>query len=70
MKDLKVGSKVKVKINDKVQDDDFKYDGSIAEIISKDDWIFPFELRFEDENLNKLNKDCPRRFSNYELELV
>lgn len=41
-----------------------------AEIVKIDDWMFPYELHFENEKINDFLKNTPRRFAAYELTML
>lgn len=69
----KVGQKVRINIHELAyghESIDEQLQGEIAVVSESDNWIFPYSLKFEKEELNVLMMNYPRRFNDLELELM
>ncbi|UUV25923.1 MULTISPECIES: hypothetical protein [Lysinibacillus] len=70
---LKVDQKVKVNIGDFATNGmgiDEKIQGATGVISEINSFIFPYIVKLDDPNLNKLITDTPRQFSALELEVL
>lgn len=63
----KAGDKVKIVIEDPVNEICETINGATGVIVEKDVWVFPYTVKLDDLKLNKLIVDCPRRFAASEL---
>lgn len=70
---LTVGQKVKVNIGDFATNDmgiDEKIQGVTGVISDVNNFVFPYIVKLDNHNLNKLISDIPRQFSEIELEAL
>lgn len=64
----KIGDKIKVNIEDPINETCEAINGAIGVISDKDDWVYPYTVKLDDSNLNELITDVePRRFAASEL---
>lgn len=63
--------RVKVVIEEPVDETCEAINGATGIIIDKDEWVFPYTIKLDDPKLNELITDIePRRFSPLELKLI
>lgn len=61
----------KVRVNSElVYNFDDKLHNDLGIINKIDYWVFPYEVKFDNDSLNELLKSSPRRFVEYELNKV
>lgn len=68
MRDLQVGDRVKVNIEEAFYETCKKINGATGTITSKDKWIYPYTVKLDDEQLDRLIREVEsRRFDGIEL---